>query len=211
MFSLLKRLSTVPTLLVALTVFGPLTLLYLLNVPDKLARAMGYTGEQTVFALDGHPYSPEATYELLSDYGEVGRRATVLMHLLFDMIYPVSYTLFFSSSFTLLGPSTGIFPRLRRWAAMLPWLVGGSDLLENAGIITMARSYPSRRRLLAQLTSVATRLKLGVGIPLLLLWLVGGVVWLLQWVGGRRRQPLGVSGSEVEWNTQVVEGKEGEL
>jgi hypothetical protein len=185
MFSLLKRLSTVPTLLGALAVYGPLTLLFLLKVPDKLARTMGYTGEQTVFALDQHPYTPEATYELLSDYGEAGRRATILAHLLFDMIFPVSYTLFFSSSFMLLGRSTGLFPRLWRWAAMLPWFMGCSDLLENVGIITMASSYPSRKNLLARLTGVATGLKLGFITPSLLLWLAGGLVWLLQRLGGR--------------------------
>jgi hypothetical protein len=187
MFSLLKRLATVPILLASLAVYGSLTLLFLLNVPGKLARAMGYTGEQTVFALDAHPYTPEATYQLLSDYGEAGRRATILTHLLFDMLYPVSYTLFFSSSFTLLGRSMGPLPRLWRWAAVLPWLIGCADLLENAGIITMARSYPAQRRLLARLTSVATRLKLGVGIPTLLLWLVSGLIWLLQRLGGRKR------------------------
>jgi hypothetical protein len=37
MFSLLKRLATVPTLLIALAVCGPLTLFFLLNVPDRLA------------------------------------------------------------------------------------------------------------------------------------------------------------------------------
>jgi hypothetical protein len=185
MFSLLKRLATVPTLLTALAGYGPLTLLFLLKVPDRLARTMGYTGEQSMFALDAHPSSPEATYELLTDYGEAGRRATIVLHLLFDMIYPVSYTLFFSSSFMLLGHSTRTVPRLWRWAAVLPWLVGCSDLLENTGIITMARSYPSQRRLLARLTSVATRLKLGVFIPMQLLWLAGGAVWLLQQVGDR--------------------------
>lgn len=96
MFSLLKRLSSVPILPGSLGVYGPLTLLFLLKVPDKLARAMGYTGEQTVGALDEHPYTPEASYQLLSDYGEAGRRATILVHLLFDMLYPVSYALFFS-------------------------------------------------------------------------------------------------------------------
>ena len=155
MFSLLKRLATVPTLLTALAECGPLALFFLLKVPDRLARTMGYTGEQSMFALDVHPSSPEATYELLTDYGETGRRATIVLHLLFDMIYPVSYTLFFSSSFTLLGPSTRTVPRLWRRAAVLPWLVGCSDLLENTGIITMARSYPSQRRLLARLTSHA--------------------------------------------------------
>jgi hypothetical protein len=66
---------------------------------------------------------------------------------------------------------------------VLPWLIGCSDLLENTGIITMACSYPSQRRLLAQLTSVATRLKRGMLIPMLLLWLAGGAVWLLERVG----------------------------
>ena len=158
MFSLLKRLATVPTLLIALAGCGPLTLFFLLNVPDRLARTMGYTGEQSMFALDAHPCSPEATYELLTDYGETGRRATIVLHLLFDMIFPVSYMLFFSNFFTLLAHSTRTVPWLWRWAAVLPWLVGCSDLLENTGIITIAHSYPSERRLLAQLTSVATGL-----------------------------------------------------
>jgi hypothetical protein len=185
MFSLLKRLATVPTLLAALAAYGPLTVFFLLKGPDRLARTMGYTGEQSMFALDEHPCSPEATYELLRDYGETGRRATIVLHLLFDMIFPVSYTLFFSSIFTLLAHSTRTVPRLWRSAAVLPWLVGCSDLLENTGIITMACSYPSQRRLLAQLTSVATGLKRGMIIPMLLLWLAGGVVWLVQRVGDR--------------------------
>ncbi len=192
MFSLLKRLSTIPILLGSLAVFGLLLLLgFLLKVPDKLARAMGYTGEQWVFALDTHLYTPEATYQLLSDYGEAGRQATILMHLLFDMILPVSYTLFFSSSFMLLERSTGLFPRLWRWAAVLPWLAGCLDLLENVGIITMARTYPVQRPWLARLTSVATRLKLGLFNPMSLLWLAGGVIWLLQRLGGRTSKPSG--------------------
>ncbi len=189
MFSRLKCLATVPILLGSLAVFGLLLLLAALKVPDKLARAMGYTGEPTIIALDLHPYTPEATYQLLSDYGEAGRRATMLVHLLFDIILPIAYTLFFSSSFTLLGESTGLFPRLWRWAAVLPWFAGGFDLLENAGIITMARSYPAQRKWLARLTSVATRLKWGFFTPIQLLWLAGGLLWLLQRVGGRTRKP----------------------
>ncbi len=185
MFSLLKRLSTVPILLGSLAIWGLHLLLYALKVPDKLARAMGYTGEQTVFVLDEHPCPPEATSELLSAYGEVGRRATILAHLLFDTGTPVSYTLFFSSFFMLLGQRTRIFPRLWRWAAVLPWLAGSADLLENAGIIAMAGSYPAQRKGLARLTSVATRLKLGLFIPMRLLWLAGGLVWLLQRLRGQ--------------------------
>jgi hypothetical protein len=139
MFSVLKRLASWPLLLGALSVSGPLTLLFQLRVPDQLSRAMGYTGEPSVFALDAHPYSPQATYELLAAYGEAGRRATIVMHLLFDTLYPVSY-----------------------------------------GIITMALAYPSRRRSLAQLTSVATGLKWGFVLSSLLLWLAGVLLWSLQ-------------------------------
>ena len=197
MFSLLKRLATVPILLGSLAVFGLLLLLAALKVPDKLARAMGYTGEQTVFALDAHPYTPEATYELLSEYGEAGRRATILDHLLFDTVTPVSYTLFFSSFFTRLGHSTGIFPRLWRWAAVLPWLAGCADLLENAGIIAMAHSYPAQRKWLARLTSAATRLKWGFLNAMRLLWLAGGLIWLLQWLRGQTSQRVGKSSLTV--------------
>jgi hypothetical protein len=191
MFSLLKRLSSMPILIGSLAVFGPLTLLFLFNVPDKLARAMGYRGERWTFALDGHPSSPDVTYQLLSDYGEAGRRATVRLHLLLDMLYPVSYTLFFSTCFTLLGSSLSIFPRLWRRAAALPWLVGGCDLLENTGIILMAPSYPSRLSLIARITSVATWLKLRGGILIYLLWLSGGLLWLRQQVEERMRKSFG--------------------
>ncbi len=197
MFSPLKRLSTVPTLLGALAVYGPLTILFLLKVPDKLARATGYTGKQTVFALDQHPYTPETTYKLLSDYGEAGRRATILMHLLFDMIFPVSYALFYSISFILLERSLGIFPRLWRWVVMLPWLMGSSDLLENTGIIMMARSYPARSPLLARLTSVATAFKWGTLVPTELLWLAGGLLWVLQRLRGQKSQRVGKSSLTV--------------
>jgi hypothetical protein len=197
MFSRLKRLSTVPTLLASLAVSGPLFLLILLRVPDKLAQAMGYKGEPSVFALDGHPYTPEATYELLTDYGETGRRATILMHLLFDMIFPVSYTLFYSISFTLLESSLGLFPRLWHWAVVLPWLTGGSDLLENTGIILMARSYPARRPLLARLTSVATAFKWGTLALTELLWLAGGLLWLLHRLRGQTSQRVGTASREA--------------
>jgi hypothetical protein len=180
MFSVLKRLASWPLLLGALSVSGPLTLLFQLRVPDQLSRAMDYTGEPSVFALDAHPYSPQATYELLAAYGEVGRRATIVMHLLFDTLYPVSYTLFFSLFFTLLSRSPAPVPRLWRWAGLLPWVAGGADLLENTGIITMALAYPSRRRSLAQLTSVATGLKWGFVLSSLLLWLAGVLLWSLQ-------------------------------
>jgi hypothetical protein len=142
---LLKRLATVPMLLGTFGVSGFLTLLFLLKVPDKLARAMGYTGKQTVFALDQHPYTPEDTYTLLADYGEAGRRATVLLHVLFDMVYPVSYALFWSVSFLLMGRSIDKTTRLWRWVVVVPWLTGLSDLLENTGIIAMALSYPSQQ------------------------------------------------------------------
>jgi hypothetical protein len=197
MFSVLKRLSTVPTLLATLAVIGPLLLLFLLKVPDKLARAMGYSGEQSMFALDQHPYTPEATYELLSDYGKAGRRATILLHLLFDMILPVSYTLFYSSSLTLLGRSIGIFSRLWRWAVVLPWLAGSSDLLENTGIIMMARFYPSRGHLLARLTSAATGFKFGALALTNLFWLAGGLIWLLQRLQGQTSQQVGNSSLTV--------------
>ena len=197
MFSLLKRISAVPTPLATMAVFGPLFLLFLFKVPDKLARAMGYRGEQSMFALDQHPYTPEATYELLSDYGEAGRRATdshapalrydppSLLHaLLFQLLHPT-------------GEKHCIFPRLWRWAVVLPWLTGGADLLENTGIIMMARFYPSRRHLLARLTSAVTGFKWGALALTDLFWLAGSLIWLLQRLRGQASQRVGKSSHTV--------------
>jgi hypothetical protein len=151
MCSPLKRLATRPPLLGALAVNGPLTLLFQLCVPEQLTRALGYRGESAVFALDAHPYSPQATYERLAAYGQAGRRARIVMHLLFDLLYPVAYTLFFSNSFLLLSRHSRLVPWLWRWAALLPWVAAGSDLVENAAIISMAQSSPTPRPLLARL------------------------------------------------------------
>src|SRR5437588_850426 len=101
------------------------------------------------------------------------------MHLLFDLLYPVSYTLFFASSFLLLSRHMRLVPWLWRWTAVLPWVAGGSDLVENAAIISMVWSYPTPRPLLARLTSVATRLKWGFVFASELLWLAGVIAWLL--------------------------------
>ncbi len=190
MMSVLKRLATQRTCWISGSVFWLLTLLFWIKLPNKLARGMGYTGEQDVFALDGAILSPpETTYTLLSNYGETGRRATIVAHLLFDLIYPVSYVLFFSSSLSLtwqrmLRPTSSW-----RWLPILPWLAGLADCLENAGIITMALAYPSRLRLVARITGISTLLKFVFFVSSALLGLAGGAVWLLQRIGVLTRKP----------------------
>jgi hypothetical protein len=72
------------SLLTALAGCGPLTVAFLLKGPDRLARTLGHIG-RPMFAF-AHPYSPQATYELLTDYGQTGRRATIALHVFFATI-----------------------------------------------------------------------------------------------------------------------------
>lgn len=195
MMSLLKRLATRRNYWISGSVFWLLTLLILIKLPDKLARGMGYTGKQSVVVLDGTSAilsSPETTYTLLSNYGETGRRATIVVHLLFDLIYPVSYALFFSISLTLTWQRMLRPTSPWRWFPILPWLAGLSDCLENTGIITMALAYPSQLRLVARITGILTLLKFAFFVSSVLLWLVGGVAWLLQRASFPRRKPFGI-------------------
>jgi hypothetical protein len=57
--------------------------------------------------------------------------------------------------------------------------------------------YPARRPLLARLTSVATALKLGAIALTNLLWLAGGLLWLLHRLRGQTSQRAGTSSLTV--------------
>lgn len=195
MFTLLKRISTPRAFWITLSAVVVLYLmLFLIQVPGLLAQAMGYTGHQHMFAIDASfNASPATIYALLSAYGETGRNAVVITHLLFDYVFPVVYSLFFAISLTLTWQSFLNPTSPWRWLILLPFLGGLSDCLENVGIITMALSYPSQLVLVARITSVLTILKDSLIVMSALLLLIGIAVVFgplaLSWI----RKQLGLS------------------
>lgn len=166
----LQKINTGWLVLASLGVF----LLFLAVVlPAQSRRAEAYTRgagspDSSLF------YSPQTLYDYAETYGPEGRQAYIRARLGFDLIWPLSYAFFLTSSLTWLL-SRG-FSEESPWqsANLAPLLGLGFDLLENlASVIVMAR-YPVRTDPAAWLAVLSTPLKwLFVGGSFLLLALAG--------------------------------------
>lgn len=145
--------------------FGLASLLFfisfnLLMLPEQLATLVGYSGGQRLFLLDlGFNYSVEWAYATLAAYGENGRTAYLVMSLLFDFIFPITYSLFFATSLLALlrrlWPANSVWQKL----ALVAFLAGLADLLENACVIWLLLGYPQQLTSLAILANFLTLTK----------------------------------------------------
>ena len=127
----------------------------LVTIPQVMVFADGMK------LLDVLPFGYEAQYvQLLFDFlGEEGRHAYLTRQLPLDMIYPglfaISYSLITVCFLSKMGKFKG-------WAvnlAFIPVVVGLTDYLENAGIITMLLKYPNQTSLMVELTSTFSVVK----------------------------------------------------
>ena len=124
-------------------------LIVVVQLPDRMARRRGYTGAPGMFALDRN-FQPGRTHQLLSAYGDVGRRELITAHLVFDLPFLVAYTAFLA----------GVLARSDRpERVVLPLAAGVADVLEDAGIIQMARRFPGEGAALVRTTFALTVVK----------------------------------------------------
>ncbi|PLK44132.1 hypothetical protein C0V77_13400 [Emticicia sp. TH156] len=122
-------------------------------------------------------FTPDEAYQLLSAYGEEGRKLYFVMEACIDIIYPVFYTitnlLLLSFVFKRGFQADSFMQNLN----VFPMLVFISDILENAGNIAMLKAYPERINAAASLASTAGIFKwttFGISIAL---FLTGLVAW----------------------------------
>ena len=102
-------------------------------------------------------YSPTEAFAKLVAFSDVGRSAYRSFLLTADIIYPVSYTLFFLWSIALLGRQSDMQNDAKLMTAPLLLLV--FDMLENTTIILLLTLYPSKPVALALVASVFTTTK----------------------------------------------------
>lgn len=126
-------------------------------------------------------YGPEDVDQLFEALGPDGRRAYLLLHLLPDLLFPISYALAFACT------SAWFLVRLLpldhpgQWLSLTPLLAGLADILENLSLVVINWRYPTPVDWLAQTASALTMVKFGlmpIGIVLLAaigsLWLARG-------------------------------------
>ncbi|HET9905006.1 MAG TPA: hypothetical protein VFQ23_00150 [Anaerolineales bacterium] len=124
-------------------------------------------------------YTPEQAYSMIDKYGEAGRSIYWKIELTADIIYPITYTLFFGLLLSwLFQRGFKSNHQIQKWN-VLP--VGGwfFDMLENVGIVSMLSVYPAKPAFLAWLTMIFGSLKwafAAVSIVLILIGLVRAVI-----------------------------------
>ncbi|WP_020598596.1 hypothetical protein [Spirosoma panaciterrae] len=102
-------------------------------------------------------YDPARVMQMVADYGPEARGLYAQGELTYDLAYPLIYTF-------LLGVILSLIFRNRAYAPfrlvnLVPIAVWAFDLLENACIVYLLKSYPETSTTVASLCSVLTNLK----------------------------------------------------
>ncbi len=151
----LRRFSGLWVTLVALAIFVLFTALVL---PGQAAQAEAYT------AGVGSPdtslfYSARELYEIAEAYGEEGRRLYVRSRFTFDLVWPLVYALFLTTSIS--WTYGRAFATDSRWqlANLVPLLGAAFDFLENGSASLVMVRYPDPTPVLDVLAPIFTLLK----------------------------------------------------
>ncbi len=124
-------------------------------------------------SLDGQfAYTPEQAFSVVTSYGDDGRTQMIWIHLA-DFILITFYTLMFCLSISWLFQRGFKLDSRVQILNLVPILGGFLDLMENIWIITLILSYPAQPTALAWLSTISTMGKYIMGIPIVLLLLIG--------------------------------------
>ncbi|MBN1430008.1 MAG: hypothetical protein JXB07_16685 [Anaerolineae bacterium] len=124
-------------------------------------------------SLDGQfAYTPEQAFSAMASYGNEGRVQMLWIHLA-DFILIILYTSMFCLTISwLFQRGFQLDSRMQR-LNLVPILGGFFDLMENLWIITLLLIYPAQPTLVAWLSTISTTGKYIMGIPIILLLLIG--------------------------------------
>ena len=124
-------------------------------------------------SLDGQfAYTPEQAFSMVASYGDAGRVQMIWIHLA-DFILITLYTAMFCLSISwLFQRGFKLDSRMQR-LNVVPILGGFFDAMENVWIITMILVYPAQPIAVAWLSTISTMGKYIMGIPIVLLLVIG--------------------------------------
>lgn len=133
-------------------------------------------------------FTPDEAYNMLSNYGEEGRKYYFFAEAVIDIIYPIIYTitnvLLLSYVFRKGFAANSFIQQLN----IFPILATIGDFAENAGIITMLNTFPERADGAASFASNAGIFKwIAFGISIAL-FLIGIVAWIIATTQKKKRK-----------------------
>ncbi len=151
----LYRISNGWIVLGALLVF---TLFTILVLPGQSASAEAFSVDTGSSDLSFY-YSPDELYRMAEFYGQAGRDAYIRARFTFDLVWPVVYTLFLTTSISWIYARA--FPPNFKfwWVNLLPLLGMGFDYLENISTSLVMFRYPQQTPLVDFLAPIFTMFK----------------------------------------------------
>jgi len=177
----IQRRASWPVILGLLSAAGVLTLIMNgTDLPFSTPTIEDHSGGLRILDMR-FSYGPEEANRLFEALGTEGRRAYLMLHLMPDMLFPISYALAFACT------SAWFLVRLLpldhplQWLSLMPLISGVADIFENLSLAVANSSYPSRVDWLTHIASALTKIKFGlmpIGVVLLsvmvLLWFTRG-------------------------------------
>jgi len=172
---LVGRLSSGAVTLLALLVFILFTILVL---PRQTAIGDEAGGDTKSPDLSFY-YTADELNRMAQAYGEAGREAYVRARFSFDLIWPLVYTLFLSTSISWLAKRSFLPGSPWQQANLVPILGALFDLLENLATSAVMIHYPRLLPVTARLAGFFTLTKWALvgGSFLLLLACLAAFVW----------------------------------
>mgnify|MGYP001824594904 FL=1 len=125
-------------------------------------------------------YPPEEAYQLFSALGIAGRQAYRTLHLVPDMLFPISYALLFA--FTVAWFLVRLLPLEHplQWLILTPLISGLADILENLSLVVSSLMYPNRVDWLVQFASLLTKIKFGLMPVGAVFLIIITVIWFIR-------------------------------
>jgi hypothetical protein len=133
-------------------------------------------------------YSPAELYEMAEAYGEQGRVDYIRARFTFDLIWPLVYTFFLTTTISWVIKQT--FTSQNPWQRvnLLPVMGMTCDYLENIATSLVIYRYPAKTLVIDWMAGVFTTLKwLLIGVGFLVL-IVGIIIAISQWIRNDRRE-----------------------
>ncbi|MDJ0496309.1 MAG: hypothetical protein QNJ89_00670 [Acidimicrobiia bacterium] len=170
-----------PVILTLLSAAGVLT--FIMNgtdLPFSTPTIEDYSGGLRILDMR-FSYGPEEASHLFEALGTEGRRAYITLHLVPDILFPITYALAFAltSAWFLIRLLPSDHPL--QWLSLTPLISGLADMFENLSLVVANSAYPSRIDGLTQVASWLTRIKFGlmpIGVVLLsvmvVFWFIRG-------------------------------------
>jgi len=148
-----------------------------LVLPQQSAMADLYSGSAGTPDTSIY-YTAKDLYQMAGAYGEVGREAYIRARFTFDVLWPILYTFFLTTSISWLYAKFASTHRWYRRANLIPLAGAIFDYMENISASIVMWRYPMRTAGVDVLAPIFTMLKwvfIGASFLVLIVGLVPGI------------------------------------